>query len=76
MLGSKNKNKLALKSCFQFFCVCMGKGKGGVVVGILAFQLFSKSKNFTIGQEQKALSDHTKISIARNYNNNNNNMNT
>lgn len=49
----------------------MGKGKGGGVAGILDFQLFSESKNFIIRQEQKTLSDHTKISIARNcYNNN------
>lgn len=47
----------------------VNKGKGEVVVGILAFQLFSESKHFIIRQEQKTLFDHTEITIARNYDN-------
>lgn len=69
-MHSKNK-KIGFKVLFLAFCVYMGKGKGEVVVGIVAFLLFSESKNFIIRQEQKTLSDHTKISIARKYNNNN-----
>lgn len=52
MPGSKN-NKIVFKILFLACCVYIGKGKGEVVVGILAFQLFSESKNFIIRQEQK-----------------------
>jgi len=73
MPGSKN-NKIVFKILFLAFCVYMGKGKREVVVSILAFQLFFESENFIIRQERKTLSDHAKISIARNCNNNNRNM--
>lgn len=59
MPGSKN-NKICFKNLFLAIRVYMGKGKGEVVVGILAFQLFSESKNFIIRQEQKTWSYQNK----------------